>query len=180
MRIVAISGSLRVISTNSLLVRVAKMQAPPEVEFIIYEGLGDLPHFSSEIDGEASPESVQNFRKLLQSADGVIISTPEYAYGMPGSLKNALDWTVSSGEFDNKPVATISASPSASGGERAHASLLLTLGAISARVVVGGKLTIPMIRTKLNPAGELTDLATVEALHTLVMALIQGIESAGE
>jgi len=176
MRILAISGSLRSGSSNTLLLRAAMKLTPQNVEFTIYEGLGNLPHFSPELDGDDAPEAVEHFRGLLQAADGVIISTPEYAYGMPGSLKNALDWTVASGEFVDKPVATISASPNSLGGERAHASLLLTLGAISARVVEGGKLTVPFVRTKLNSDGEVSDVATIEALEGVLGALLQSIE----
>jgi len=90
----------------------------------IYGGLDDLPHFSPDRDGDDPPRSVGRLRELLRTADGVLIGTPEYAFGVPGALKNALDWTVSSGEFDGKPVAAISASPLYTGGAKAHASLL--------------------------------------------------------
>lgn len=80
----------------------------------------------------------------------MLIGTPEYAYGMPGVLKNALDWLVLSGELVNKPVATISASPSEFGGSKARAWLILTLTALAANIVEGGSLTIPFIGKKLN------------------------------
>ena len=175
MRILAISGSLRAESTNTILVRAIAALAPVNMDFTFYTGLGDLPHFSPDLDTANPPASVQTLRELLKAADGVLICTPEYAYGMPGTLKNALDWTVSSGNFMNKPVVALSASPNAVGGERAQASLILTLGALSAQVVDGAKLSVPLVRTKLRANGEISDLATVEALKASLAALAQAI-----
>ena len=114
MHILAISGSLQATGTITTLVRAIVALAPENMACTIYNGLADLPHFSPDRDGDDPPASVKNLRALLQEADGVLICTPEYAYGMPGSLKNALDWTVSSGEFVNKPVAALGASPARS------------------------------------------------------------------
>ena len=119
MQILAISGSLRAGSTNSKLLRAAASLAPEHVNFTFYDGLADLPHFSPELDDDNPPASVTHLRELLQVADGVIICTPEYAFGVPGSLKNALDWTVSTCAFSAKPVAAISASSTYMGGEKA-------------------------------------------------------------
>jgi chromate reductase, NAD(P)H dehydrogenase (quinone) len=93
----------------------------------------------------------------------------------PGSLKNALDWMMSSGEFYGKPVAVISASPSPTEGDKAHASLLLTLTALGAHVPTGGKLMIPAISKKLNSNGEVSDLETRQALRSVLDALAQAI-----
>ena len=106
----------------------------------------------------------------------MIICTPEYAFGIPGTLKNALDWTVSSGDFWGKPVAAISASPLASGGDKAHASLLQTLTALGANVPAGGKLIIPMIKKKLNANGDVVDAETLQALKSVLDALTQTSE----
>jgi NAD(P)H-dependent FMN reductase len=173
MQILAISGSLRASSSNTTILRALAGLAPPDIEVTLYHALADLPHFSPDLDGPNPPPPVEYVRGLIQKAGGVIICTPEYAYGMPGALKNLLDWTVSSGEFFDKPVATISASPGALGGEKAHAALLLTLSALAAKPVEDGKLTIPLVRTKLNDQGELTDPATIQALKTMLLALAQ-------
>ncbi len=175
MHILAISGSLRASSTNTKLVRAIMRLAPANMGFTLYDGLGDLPHFSPDLDVEDTPPPVHALRQQLQNADGVLICTPEYAYGVPGSLKNALDWTVSSGDFFGKPIAAISASPSILGGDKAHASLLLTLTALSANLVEGGTLIIPLIRTKMDANGEITDPATAEALNSVLDALAQTI-----
>ena len=172
MQILAISGSLRAGSTNSHLLRVAASLAPENVDFTFYDGLADLPHFSPELDSDNPPASVTHLRELLQVADGVLICTPEYAFGVPGSLKNALDWTVSTCAFSDKPVAVISASSTYMGGEKAHASLLLTLTALGANILEEG-LTIAAVRTKMNTDGEVTDSATVQALKSVIEALAQ-------
>jgi NAD(P)H-dependent FMN reductase len=141
------------------------------VEFKIYEGLARLPHFD---DNPVIPPAVEEFYHELKNADGVFICTPEYAFGVPGSLKNALDWTVGTGDFVNKPVALVTASSS---GNKAHASLLQTLTAITADIVEGGTLLISFVRSKLNNNGEVTDPATLEALRSAVGALVQKINS---
>ncbi|MCY7349463.1 MAG: NAD(P)H-dependent oxidoreductase [Cytophagaceae bacterium] len=171
MNILAISGSLRAASTNTALVRAIPTLAPEGMAFTIYDGLAELPHFSPEIDGDDVPASVMELRDLLKAADGVLICTPEYAYGMPGSLKNALDWTVSSGEFSRKPVAALSASPSYLGGEKAHASLLLVLRALDAEVAGEATLIIPHVRTKLSANGTVSDPETARALRAVLDAL---------
>ena len=116
---------------------------------------------------------VQELRQLLASVQGVIICTPEYAFGVPGSLKNALDWTVSSGEFTNKPVAVITASL---GGEKAHVALLQIFTALSSKIADGATLLIPFIRTKLNSKGEVSDPQTLESLHDVLKAFLKSIE----
>jgi NAD(P)H-dependent FMN reductase len=118
---------------------------------------------------------VRHLRALLQEADGVVICTPEYAYSMPGALKNAFEWTVSSGEFVGKPVAAISASPYPTGGERALASLVLTLTAVSAEIVEGGSLSVPLVRTKMDASGAITDDDMARSLCSLLDALAQVI-----
>jgi chromate reductase len=101
--------------------------------------------------------------------------SPEYAFGVPGVLKNALDWTVSSGEFSGKPVVAISASPLWSGGDKAHASLLLTLTALGANVPEKGKLMIPTVNKKLNANGDIVDIETMQALKMVLDALARTI-----
>jgi chromate reductase len=174
MKILAFSGSLRPSSHNTALLRALGPLMPANVSYKLWEGLGTLPHFSPEIDFDASPGPVLAYRVLLRSADAVIICTPEYAFGMPGVLKNALDWAVSSGELDRKPVGTISASPLPSGGEKAHAWLTQTLTALGANQVAKAKLSVPGIKVKLTGEGEITDPGLREALQAFLDALIEG------
>ncbi len=176
MKIVAISGSLRAASSNTALVRALIATAPAGMDAVLYDGLASLPHFSPELDGGNPPDAVKDLRAEFASADGVLICTPEYAFGIPGSLKNALDWLVSSGELWQKPVAVLSASPSALGGEKAHAALSLTLSALEAEVVEAASLQIPFVPTKLNAAKEVSDPATLAALEASLAALIAAVE----
>jgi chromate reductase, NAD(P)H dehydrogenase (quinone) len=174
-RILAISGSLRAASSNTAILRALVHLAPANVEISLYDGLGGLPHFSPEIDGDHSASTVKNYRTLLSEADGVIISTPEYAFGVPGVLKNALDWAVSSGEFNEKAVASVSASPSYLGGDKALASLLLTLTALG--TVQASTLSIPMIYKKLDEQKEVSDSGTLDSLKKLLEELLKSIET---
>src|SRR5438105_3807739 len=105
MQILGISGSLRRVSSNTALLRAASLLAPQGVEITLYDGLGDLPPFNPDLEG-AEPPSVLDFRARIQEADGVLISSPEYAHGVPGVLKNALDWLVGSEKIEivGKPV----------------------------------------------------------------------------
>src|SRR6266436_2511866 len=102
MQLLALSGSLRGASTNTTLLKAAAALAPGDVTLHIYDGLGDLPHFNPDLDKDPPHAAVDEFRFHLRKSAGVIISTPEYAHGVPGVLKNALDWLVASGELYEK------------------------------------------------------------------------------
>ena len=172
-RILGISGSLRSASSNTALLRACAAMAPADVEISIYDGLDKLPYFSPELDTEQStiPLTVADLREQVRTADAIVFSTPEYAFGIPGVLKNALDWLVSSGDFTHKPTAVISASPLATGGEKAHASLVQTLTVMTADIREEYKLIIPVVRTKINAEGTLTDTLLEKTLLTLVTDL---------
>jgi NAD(P)H-dependent FMN reductase len=148
------------------------------MELSIYDALADIPPFNPDLDldGDKSPLAVRHLRQLLQSVDGILICTPEYAFGVPGVLKNALDWLVSTGELSGKPVATISASSLWTGGDKAHESLLLTLTALGAKTSAEGKLLIPTISKKLNEQGEVLDPDLTPALKAILDALAHMIE----
>jgi chromate reductase, NAD(P)H dehydrogenase (quinone) len=176
MKILVISGSLKLSSSNTMLVRAIVKLAPADLEFTLYDGLGDLPHFSPDIDNENAPSAVVLLRNLVQTSDGVLLCTPEYAYGMPGSLKNALDWLVSSGALMEKPVATITAAPNAGGGEKAHAALRLTLTALLAKLTEDNQLTIPLVRTKVSAEGVISDPALTQALYAILISLSKVIK----
>lgn len=172
-RIMGISGSLRNASSNTALLRACAAIAPADVEIFIYDKLDKLPYFSPELDTEQStaPLTVADLREQVGAADAVLFSTPEYAFGIPGVLKNALDWLVSSGDFTHKPTAVISASPLATGGEKAHASLIQTLTVMTADIREEYKLIIPVVRTKINAEGTLTDTVLEKTLLTLITDL---------
>ena len=179
MNILAVSGSLRAASANTSILRAIAAVLPEGISYSIWDGPGTLPHFSPDMDFDQSPDAVLSFRMLLQASDAVIICTPEYAFGMPGVLKNALDWVVSSGELNQKPVATISASPLPTGGSKAHAWLNQTLTALGARQMDEAKLSVAAVKGKLNAQGEVTDAPLLSDLRKLVDALVSVVEIPG-
>lgn len=167
MRILGISGSLRAESSNARLLRAAARLLPPGVALVTFQGLGDLRHFNPDLDGDLPPEPVHAFRALLGSVDGLLISSPEYAHGVPGTLKNALDWVVSSGELVGLPVLLVTASPG--GGALAHAALVETLAVMTAEVL-GGSFSTPLARAHVRPDGALTEPGLEAQLRALVEA----------
>src|SRR5215469_4982365 len=142
MRILAISGSLRAKSSNTAVLTAAARLAPPGTEIVLYDGLADLPHFNPDLDTEDPPAPVLALRRAIGHCDGLLISSPEYARGVAGALKNALDWLVSSLEFPEKPVALINASPRST---HADAQLRLILATMSARLIEAASITLPLL-----------------------------------
>lgn len=172
-KILAISGSLRSNSTNTNILKVIGQLTDESIDFQIFEGLDTFPHFNPGVDEEN--RNVAILRNKIKEADGVIICTPEYAFGIPGVLKNALDWTVATGEFNDKPVAAISASPLNSGGDKALASLLLTLTALGTRKNEKSYLSIPNIKQKISQEGKLTDIMLQKDLELILNNLLEQI-----
>jgi NAD(P)H-dependent FMN reductase len=134
----------------------------------IYGELATLPPFNSDLDNRA-PASVTRFRAQLQACDAVLISSPEYAHGVPGVLKNALDWVVGSGELIDKPIALINASGRAT---YAWASLRETLTVMSARVIVAASITVPLDGRNLDSNGIVGDATLSAALISAIDALV--------
>jgi NAD(P)H-dependent FMN reductase len=180
MRVFAISGSLRAGSSATALARALADVAPAGTTFVLYDELESIPPFHPDRDreGDVPPAPVARLRAALQTADAVVLSTPEYAFGVPGVLKNALDWTVASGDFAGKPTATISSSPSDLGGDKAYASLQLTLRAMQAVLPTNGGLVVAFVRQKLGPNGAVTDAATATALRTMLAELAALVDAA--
>lgn len=133
MVIFAVSGSLRKNSSNTSILHTIKSVAPAGIEFIIYDNLGGLPHFNPDLDQEENlPSEVKELRGMLNRSSAILISTPEYAHGLPGSLKNALDWLVSTVVLENKPCGIIMSS--ASDGTFARDSLTEILRTMNVQV----------------------------------------------
>ncbi len=167
--IFAISGSLRSGSSNHNILKFLGTMAPADVDYTIYNNLAQIPPFDPGLDNDTPPETVTELRNFITHADAIIICTPEYAFGVPGQLKNALDWLVSSSTLVDKPVSLITAS---SVGSNAHAALLLTLGALSANVIEETTLLIPFIRAKMDNAGNITDEPTKKELENVFNRLL--------
>lgn len=167
-RVLAISGSLRRASSNSALVEAAARLVPDTVEMSIYRELGELPPFNPDLDGNGVPEVVARFRARLEACDAVLISSPEYAHGVPGTMKNALDWVVGSGELVDKPIALINASARAT---HAWASLAETLTVMSAHVIPEASITVSLDGRMLDANGIVGDTELSTELGSAINAL---------
>ncbi|WP_248751637.1 NADPH-dependent FMN reductase [Pseudomonas sp. MWU15-20650] len=152
-RLLAVSGSLRQASSNSVLLRAAEHLCPEGIRITHYEGIGELPHFNPDLL-EEPPKTIVELRSIIGQADGLLVSCPEYARGIPGAFKNMLDWLVSSEEFPGKPVALFNASPRAS---HAQAALRLVLETMSARIIEEASITVNLLSSPLSAEGIATD-----------------------
>ena len=145
--ILGISGSLRAASYNSAALTAARRLAPTGMKIDIYSGMDTLPHFNPDLDIEPAPSAVAALRFAVGAADGLLIACPEYAHGIPGSLKNLLDWLVSTTEFPSKPVALINTSPRAADAQAALRTVLLTM---SAHIVERACIGLPLLGSGFN------------------------------
>jgi chromate reductase len=177
MKILAISGSLRAGSSNTAVLRAAARLAPAGVDITLYEGIAGLPFFNPDLDGDRVPDPVAAFRALIGDADGILISSPEYARGVAGVLKNALDWLVASFEFPNKPVALINTSPRAT---HALAALTLTLETMSAQLVSDVSITLPLLGTANDEMAIVADNGLAEPLRAAIARFAASIKSLQE
>ena len=168
MKIFAISGSLRSQSSNTAILRAARILAPSGVEVEIFDGLGDLPHFNPDFDEVGVPVAVVRFRASVASADALIISSPEYAHGVPGSLKNALDWLVGDTQFAGKRVALIGLEGRA---EYAQAALRETLRTMAAQFVEPACVDLPHHARMLDVDGLVADAEIAASLRTALSVL---------
>jgi NAD(P)H-dependent FMN reductase len=168
MRILTLCGSLRARSSNRAMLRAYARLAAPEMRFEHYDRLGALPHFNPDLDGEEAvpPAEVAALRQLVAETDAVVISTPEYAHGLPGSFKNALDWLVSDPAFADKPVVILHA---ARGSTWALDSLREILKTMSANLVEPAQASLPLGSNQMD---EDTILARADLRALLTQSMV--------
>lgn len=169
-RVLAVSGSLRARSTNTALLQAAKVLSGTLFDVALYENLVDLPHFNPDHDGDVLSAAVLEWRHAVNDAHALLISAPEYARGIPGSLKNALDWLVGDQHFAGKPVALFSASQRA---VEVHKALTLTLKTMSADLLEAVTITVPLLGRSVTAADILAD-GELTAEIRAGMVLLQG------
>jgi chromate reductase len=173
LRILGISGSLRRGSHNTNLLRAAAELLPPGVELEVYEGVRDLPAYDPDLDVEPADPGVVRLREAIASADGVLISAPEYNGSIPGVLKNALDWAsrpFPDNALRGKPVAVIGASTGLFGAVWAQAETRKVLGIIGADVLEH-ELPVGQADTAFGVNGELVEPEQRAVLSELVNVL---------
>lgn len=169
MRCFALCGSLRRDSYNAALLRAIRMLAPVGWEIDIFERMGELPLFNPDIEMDAPPV-VRDFHARVDACDVLIIASPEYAHGVTGTIKNALDWLVGFEPFAGKPVAVLNASPRATHADEA---LKETLRTMAAQVLDEASITLPILGSGLDDAG----IATSQPLVSQIRGMLENLSA---
>ncbi|HEY1366215.1 MAG TPA: NADPH-dependent FMN reductase [Gaiellaceae bacterium] len=180
MQVLGISGSLRLGSENTKLLRAAAELLPDDVDVELWNALKAIPPYDQDDDVEPAPAAVAALRAAIAAADAVLFATPEYNSSLPGQLKNAIDWVsrpIAANPLRNKPVAVIGASSGAFGAVWAQAELRKVLAATGARVV-DGEVAVGHAPSKFDENGQLTDEALREQLAEVMEALVAEVRPA--
>lgn len=171
-KVIAISGSLRKASTNTMALRAAQRLAPEGMEIEIAD-ISRIPMYDDDLRALGEPTPVADFKAKVRAADAVLIATPEYNFSIPGVLKNTLDWASRPPEppFDNKPVAIMGAAPGPVGTARVQYHLRQVLVYMNSFTVNRPEVFICHSAAKFNAAGELTDEVTAKFIVELLVSL---------
>ena len=159
--LLALCGSLRRASLNAMLLRAVRRIAPDDIKIEIYPSLGELPLFNPDLES-SDPPAVAHLRQHIIHADGLVIASPEYAHGISGVMKNALDWMVGDESFVNKPVMLLNVSPRATLAQQALRETLMTM---SANVIDGAYVTVQILGAGLDEDGIVNDVKIVTSLR---------------
>ncbi len=171
-RVLLVSGSLRLGSTNSAVLRTAARLLPESFEASPYDGMAGLPAFNPDDDKDPLPSAVAGLRHDIRAADALLFSTPEYAGALPGAFKNLLDWTVGdaeTGSIYEKPVAWVNVS--SRGAVDAHDSLRKILRYVGAAIVEAACVAIPVTTAMVGEDGLVADHAVRVELTRVLQAL---------
>jgi chromate reductase len=174
LRVLGIAGSLRAGSYNRALLRAARGVAPAGMDIAIFEGLRDVPPYDADQEGGAEPAAVAALRRAIGEADALLIATPEYNYGVPGVLKNAIDWAsrpAGRAALTRKPAGVLGASAGASGTMRAQLALRQSFVFTETYAMLRPEFFLPRAGEKFDASGELTDEATRDHLRQFLAAL---------
>jgi chromate reductase len=173
MRVLGIAGSLRAESYNRALLRAARELAPPGMEIEELD-LRELPFYDGDVEAAGDPESVARLKDAIRAADALLIATPEYNRGVPGTLKNAIDWASRpplGSPLAGKAVAIIGASTGRGGTARAQEQLRAALEYSRADVLAQPEVLVPEAYMRFDEQGRLTDEETSTKLRSLLEAL---------
>lgn len=164
--VVGIAGSLRVGSYNRALLRTAQELQPPLLRIEIRD-LADIPLYNEDVERAGAPESVARLRSVVTNADGLLIATPEYNYGVPGVLKNTVDWLSRpprGSSLNGKPTAIMGASQGMAGTARSQGQLRQSFVFTNTPAMLKPEVFVAHVRDKFDAAGQLTDDATRDFL----------------
>jgi chromate reductase len=172
-RVAGISGSLREGSLNKGLLRAAAELAPAGMEITIYARLGDIPPYNDDVFVKGDPEPVADLKTFIGSADALLISTPEYNYGIPGVLKNAIDWAsrpAGKSVLNRKPAAIMGCSPGLGGTIRAQHALRQCFVFTETYAMLQPEIKIPSAAPLFDATGKLTDENTRQYIKKFLEA----------
>jgi NAD(P)H-dependent FMN reductase len=171
MKVLAISGSLRAGSINSAFCRAAARLAPSPLQVSLFDGLRSLPLFNPDLEAHP-PGPVQGFRASVAEAHALVIASPEYAHGISGVMKNALDWLVSFEGFIDKPVAIVNTSARAKHADDALREVLQTM---SARILPEASVTLPLLGSCTTEEAMLSSAEVAQQIRSALAALATAI-----
>lgn len=174
MIICAFAGSLRERSYNRALLRAAQELAPDGMDIRIFDRVAEIPLFNEDLEAEGDPEPVLALRRAIAEADGLLVATPEYNHGVPGVLKNALDWASRpprGSVLDGKPAAIFGASRGTTGSARAQSQLRQAFVFTNTPVLSQPEILVYRAHEKIDASGRLTDEKTREFVGKLLLGL---------
>lgn len=178
MQILMLVGSLRADSWTGQVAEAVAGLLPGDVSSSVYDGLGSLPHYDQDLDGEHAPEAVRAFREAVTAADALVVATPEYNGSVTGVLKNAIDWASrprGSAALSGKPAAVVSVSPSPRGAQWAREDLVKILR-VAGATPLEPAVSVATVHDVLED-GAIADPDVRRALEGLVAALVATEES---
>ena len=176
MRVCGLAGSLRRGSYNRALLRAAVSVAPEGLEILVFDGIGEIPLFNADVEAEGDPEPVAALKDAIRAADALLVVTPEYNYGVPGVLKNAIDWASrppGASVLEGKPAALMGASPGRTGTARAQLALRQSFVFTRTPVVPGPEVLVAEAHAKFAEDGTLRDEATRKHVRELLERLVR-------
>jgi chromate reductase len=174
--VLGVAGSLRAGSLNKALLRAAVELSPKNLEIRVYERLGDIPLYNADVEAKGDPEPVAAFKSAIASADALLIVTPEYNYGIPGPLKNAIDWASrppNKSVLRDKPAAIMGASSGGIGTARAQLSLRQSFVFTNTLVLPQPEVLVARATDKFDERGKLKDESTGKFVRQLLEALAE-------
>lgn len=175
-RLLAISGSIRRASHCTAVLRSLPPLLPPGATLELFP-LGDIPLYNADLDGDQPPAAVARLKEAIKTADGLVFCSPEYNYGIPGVLKNAIDWASRPGfasPLKGKPALIMTASPGTAGGVRAQSQIRDALTATLARPLVRQHIAIASVATRVQD-GQLVDKPTLDIIQAGLQELLEEI-----
>ena len=174
-RVIGIPGSLREASYNKGLLRAAAELAPAGMEIKIYQRLGDIPPYNDDVFAKGDPEPVADFKAAIGGADAMLIATPEYNYGVPGVLKNAIDWAsrpAGKSALNRKPAAIMGCSQGLGGTIRAQHALRQSFVFTETHVMLQPEIKLPSVAALFDAGGRLADENTRQHIKKFLEALV--------